>query len=234
MNAHYCGPDRNVTEFAEFGTTTEAIFGPVQSDLSYEKIIAGMSPPYDPGYAFIFANVTPHYTQGRYEEVILHEGFKDFVHTFLIRNPHKMVPSLYRLIIDSFGRDYLSPDRCDYQEFFDLYELIVKRFDTQPIVVDADDILQDPEGMMRLYCEKANLPYDENMTKWEPGMVADWEKCHFRSHIDVAKSSGFIRKEKSDEKCPISDLYYENDVIRKMIDKSFPYYNALYERRLRL
>jgi hypothetical protein len=193
-----------------------------------------MSPPYDPGYAFIFANVTPHYTQGRYEEVILHEGFKDFVHTFLIRNPHKMVPSLYRLIIDSFGRDYLSPDRCDYQEFFDLYELIVKRFDTQPIVVDADDILQDPEGMMRLYCEKANLPYDENMTKWEPGMVADWEKCHFRSHIEVAKSSGFIRKEKSDEKCPISDLYYENDVIRKMIDKSFPYYNALYERRLRL
>ena len=230
--ARYCGPDKTVSEFAEFGVSTEDLFGPLQPKSSYKDIMAEISPLYEKDYAFIFANVTPHFIEGRFEEIIFHAGFKDFVHTFLIRNPHKMVPSLYRVLVDMFGRNYLSVNRCEYQQMFQLHELIVKRLNTQPVIIDADDLLQEPEGIMRLYCEKTNLPYDENMTKWEPGVLPDWEHCHAILHTTIFESSGFIRKEKGDEKCPISDLYYENDLVRRVIDESIPYYSALYERRL--
>ncbi len=208
--ARYCGPDRTISEFAEFGVTTEDVYGPVEPNSSYKEIIAGMSPPYEKDCAFVFANVTPHFIEDRFEEVILYEGFKDFLHTFLIRDPHKMVPSLYQILLDLFGRNYLSPNRGEYQQMLELYDLIVKQFNTSPIVLDADDLLRDPEAMMRSYCEKCNLPYDENMTKWEPGMIPDWEHCHTVLHETVLKSSGFIRKEKDDQKCSISPLYYEN------------------------
>ena len=137
------------------------------------------------------------------------------------------------MLLNIFGRNYLSPNRGEYRQLFQVYE-IVKKLDTKPVVIDADDLLENPEEMMRLYCEQTNLPYDENMTKWEPGMVEDWKKCAQGNHASVVKSSGFIRKQKDDGKYSKSDLYYENDVVRRVTDESLPYYNALYEQRLRL
>ena len=231
-DARYVGPDRTVSEFAEFGVSSEELFGTAQPNPSYKEVIATMSPPYE-GCAFVFANVTPHFVEDRLEQIIFHESFNNFMHTFLIRDPFKMVPSHYLMLLNIFGRNYLSPNRGEYRQLFQVYD-IVKKLDTKPVVIDADDLLENPEEMMRLYCEQTNLPYDENMTKWEPGMVEDWKKCAQGNHAAVIKSSGFIRKQKDDGKYSKSDLYYENDVVRRVTDESLPYYNALYEQRLRL
>ena len=80
--------------------------------------------------------------------------------------------------------------------------MIVKQnMDPHPIVIDADDLLENPRGIMEHYCKETGLPFEEQMLTWEPGEVEGWMTFTY-SHVfkeTVMKSSGFIKpKEKTD------------------------------------
>lgn len=42
------------------------------------------------------------------------------------------------------------------------------------------------------YCKVTNLPFDENMLKWEPGPILDWDVWN-GWHDSALKSSGFTK-----------------------------------------
>jgi len=90
------------------------------------------------------------------------------------------------------------------------------------VVIDADDLLCDPEGIMKKYCAATRLPHKEGMSEWEPKMFPDWEKCSGNGawHHDVAKS-GFVRQAPP----PVDGL---PEVFRVVVDESLPLYEALY------
>ena len=62
-------------------------------------------------------------------------------------------------------------------------------------MVDADDLLDDTEGIMRSYCSAMGLKCKDGMTKWSPGPVADFECFSNGWHDNVFNSSGIYRKE---------------------------------------
>ena len=72
----------------------------------------------------------------------------------------------------------------------ELYEFIKRHIHRNPIVVDADDLLDYPNEILQSYCEAVGLEYEENMTSWEPGPVPEWD-VWAGWHEDALKSSGF-------------------------------------------
>ena len=61
-------------------------------------------------------------------------------------------------------------------------------------IIDSDDLLSNPEGIMRKYCAETGLMYDHKMLNWSPGVVEDWStenKYYKEWHLNAMYSSGF-------------------------------------------
>ena len=99
-----------------------------------------------------------------------------------------------------------------------------------PVVVDADDLLADPDGMMKAYCTATGIQYEENMTTWEPGPVPDWLEfpMDMEWRAEVMQSNGFIQRNKTAAPLP-RDL---PDVVSECIFECQLLYEALYPARL--
>lgn len=105
----------------------------------------------------------------RYDK-FLQDGFKDFTHSFLIRDPQRTVLSLYEALNFDLDQFKEAKERGDIgiTALYDLYQFLHNKMGIKPIVVDVDDVLNDPENMMAAYCRKVGLTYKKGMSKWEP------------------------------------------------------------------
>jgi hypothetical protein len=84
-------------------------------------------------------------------------------HAFLIREPRAMLASLTQVWPDPALEDTGLPQQVE------LFEELRARRGVAPPVVDANDLLADPEGVLRLLCERLGLAFDRAMLSWEPG-----------------------------------------------------------------
>jgi hypothetical protein len=118
-----------------------------------------------------------------------------FHFTFLIRDPHSSIPSYYRCTIppldDLTGFHEFYPDEAGYDElrrFFDYAREsgLVRDKDAalengtgsgetkngnadvpEVCLIDADDLLDDPEGILRAYCASVGLDFHPDMLNWD-------------------------------------------------------------------
>ena len=119
----------------------------------------------------VFTKEHAYYVDGRFD-MLLEEDMKDFIHTFLIRNPVNAVASSYRgfgslEVWSSFHQQKL----LGFRQLRDLYFFVKEKIDPSPVVIDADDLLENPEGMMKAYCQKVGIEFKEGMTRWEAGSM---------------------------------------------------------------
>ncbi|XP_054756651.2 uncharacterized protein LOC129262547 [Lytechinus pictus] len=160
-------------------------------------------------YDFVFAKDFPLELYKRPD--MLPKGYQ---HTFLIRNPVKVFKSLRATLCSSFVIRTLSfgakikrcfaTDGYFFQDMWELYSYLRDHPDYPvPIIMDADDIVDDPEGMIRKYCEIIGIPFNPDILKWEKATLKDlpWEGPRF-FHIanwmvgcykNALNSTGFLR-----------------------------------------
>lgn len=84
-------------------------------------------------------------------------------HCFLIRDP--------RLVIASYAAkwDRISTEDIGIKRQVELFDIIQEATGTTPVVVEAEDILREPEKMLKRLCEKLDLPWSPTMLSWPPG-----------------------------------------------------------------
>ena len=178
-DAYYFGPERQ-SDRCKQQTPDEK--------MTYQTVGKILLKKYD-GIDLVFLKDMAYAIDNHFEE-FLDGDIRSFQHTFLIRNPKKAIPSLYSASVNKqlTGWEYFDPKEGGFKEMFELYRFIAANKDSNPIIVDADDLLEDPEGTMRAYCEGIGVRFDKKMLEWEPGPVPDWEMC-VGWHENVLKSS---------------------------------------------
>jgi hypothetical protein len=142
----------------------------------------------------------------------------DFIHAFLIRAPELMIASYLRkreaAAFADFGLDRQA-------EFFDRE---ADRLGHAPPVVDAGDVLADPEGTLFALCGRLGIPFDPVMLAWPPGRRATdgpWAPHWYQA---VEASTGFGPPE------PLpADLPGE---ARRLAERCRPYYDRLAAHRI--
>lgn len=87
----------------------------------------------------------------------------DLVSCFLIRDPVEMITSLREFLPSPTAADTGLPQQVR------LFESIRQHAGNVPPVIDARDLLNDPEGMLRLLCGRLRVPFDDAMLSWKPG-----------------------------------------------------------------
>ncbi|MAB78001.1 MAG: sulfotransferase family protein [Planctomycetes bacterium] len=91
------------------------------------------------------------------------DWLEGFVQAFLIREPRAMLTSLLEKLDDVRLEDTGLP------QLVELFRRQHAEIGAPPPVVDAKELLLDPEGVLRGLCERLGIPFDSAMLGWEPG-----------------------------------------------------------------
>ena len=90
-------------------------------------------------------------------------AFGDHLHAFLIRAPERVVAS-YRK-----KNELRRAEMLGFAQMRSYFDFECERSGTVPPVVDSDDILADPEGVLIRLCEALGIDWDPAMLAWEEG-----------------------------------------------------------------
>ena len=89
--------------------------------------------------------------------------FAGFTHAFLIRDPARMIASYLR------KREAAAFEDFGLERQAEFFEREADRLGKAPPVVDANDVLADPEGTLSALCAALGIPWDPAMLSWPPG-----------------------------------------------------------------
>ena len=113
------------------------------------------------------------------------EWLGSLTNCFLIRDPAE--------VIASYIKKNDEPTLADvgFVQQAEIFDWVCARSDTVPSVIDARDVLQNPERMLRLLCRAVGVEFDPAMLSWPPGLRETdgvWAKHWYG---EVAQSTGF-------------------------------------------
>jgi len=144
--------------------------------------------------------------------------FEGFAHAFLIREPERMIASYLRkresAAFENFGLDRQA-------EFF---AREADRLGRAPPVVDANDVLANPAGVLSKLCDALGIGWDATMLNWAPGRRetdGPWAPHWYGA---VEKSSGFGKPETGPVELPAE--------AQRLVDRCRPYYQQLAAYRI--
>lgn len=144
--------------------------------------------------------------------------FAGFRHAFLIREPERMIASYLRKREAARFEDFGLEKQAQF------FEREADRLGHAPPVIDANDVLANPSGILSKLCEALEIPWDPAMLSWEPGRRETdgvWAKHWYGA---VERSTGFGESETA----PV-ELSGED---QGLADRMRPYYERLAARKI--
>ncbi|XP_071489791.1 uncharacterized protein [Diadema antillarum] len=181
---------------------------------------------------------------------------KGYRHTFLIRHPLRVFASLRKAVTSSFsdlgllrdsardeatfdiGRDHPLGDgsQMGVRETYELWKYVRENLESDPIVIDGDELLANPAEVLSKYCEAADLPYDKSLLTWDAS-VAVLNKWIIVGDGSLEKLIPFYgRALRSSHFSTPSEIpsrdHVTPDVIR-CTDEVMKYYEEMYQCRLK-
>lgn len=147
--------------------------------------------------------------------------FAGFTHAFLIRDPVRMIASYLR------KREAAAFEDLGLDRQADFFAREADRLGAAPPVVDADDILADPEATLTALCARLGITFDAAMLSWPSGRRATDGPWAPHWYQVVEASTGFSPPEAGADR---NDL---PDQARRLAGQCRPYYDRLAEHRIR-
>jgi hypothetical protein len=116
---------------------------------------------------------------------ISRDWLPDVTNCFLIRDPAK--------VIASYIKKNPEPEVNDlgFVQQAEIFDFVRRQTGSIPPVIDADDVLRDPERMLRLLCDAIGVEFSDAMLSWPPGPRETdgiWAKYWY---AEVERSTGF-------------------------------------------
>ncbi|CAD5126587.1 DgyrCDS14677 [Dimorphilus gyrociliatus] len=126
----------------------------------------------EPSEKYIFIKELAYQLGGRFDALP-----DKFQHTFLIRNPNKTVRSLYSVIRKGEDPTYTSFDKTEagFKQLMELFEHVTKVLGQEPIVIEADDLVNNSVGVVKKYCQMVGMDYKHCMVEWD-GSTTNFKK----------------------------------------------------------
>ena len=109
----------------------------------------------------------------------------DLTNCFLIRDPREVIASYVK------KRDDPALEDLGFMQQLEIFDFVRERTNAIPPIVDAKDVLENPERILRLLCDAVGVDFNESMLSWPPGLRETdgiWAKYWYG---EVARSTSF-------------------------------------------
>jgi len=143
---------------------------------------------------------------------------KNSFNLLLIRNPKQ--------VLISYAKVISQPQLSDIgiKQNFDLYHYL-KENNFHCLILDSNELLKDPEKLLRIICNETGTEFQPSMLKWEAGPKKEdgvWAKYWYEN---VHRSTGFEPFKEKETEMPLH--------LEKIYLESKPYYDFLYQHSLK-
>lgn len=161
-------------------------------------------------------------TDKRYPEALADRRFlaEDAQHTFLIRHPRETIRSYLALSpnarIHEFG----------FEAQYEVYTEVRRLTGRDPLVVDADDLMNRPADTVKAYCAHVGIDFRPHTLSWQPSDRPEWQRFRYW-FTDVAASSGLAGM--PSRRSPDAG---QHPMLGTYLAYHLPFYQKLYQRRL--
>lgn len=147
------------------------------------------------------------------------ESFLSQLHNvFLIRKPSDVITSLIKNLANPVIRD------TGFKREYELFNQL-KDQGLNPLVIDAEELLKNPEKILRIFCDEVGISFEPEMLNWEKGAIpADgiWAKYWYKN---VHKSTGFAPYKPKNEQVPAR--------LTPLLEECNFYYEELFSEAIR-
>jgi hypothetical protein len=91
------------------------------------------------------------------------DWLREVTNCFLIRDPAEVITSYIKKNREPAVED------LGFVQQAEIFDFVQSRTGSVPPVIDADDVLRDPERILRLLCDAIGVAFTDAMLSWEPG-----------------------------------------------------------------
>jgi hypothetical protein len=144
---------------------------------------------------------------------------KGLTHCFLIRDPAQVVNSYTN------SRGVCCAQDIGIIRQAELYKEISQLTGQDIPIIDSNDVLANPKGILSKLCERLHIPFDEAMLVWPAGRRESdgvWASHWYHS---VELSTGFSQQ--------TSKAFELNQAQKEVVEQVGPHFKYLHEKRIR-
>lgn len=175
-----------------------------QGETDWRMVVQNLiSPTWDAGKtpSFFYQKQMTHHLLPEIDR----EWLGSVTNCFLIRDPREVILSYIKRNGDPAAEDLGFPQQAA------IFDRLCQQGVSKPPVIDARDVLRNPERMMRLLCQSLGIEFDSAMLSWPPGLRDSdgvWAKYWYG---DVLKSTSFQPYQEKRESLPgrLAKVYAE-------------------------
>src|SRR5256714_5313849 len=187
-----------------------------QGEIDWRKIIAQVTGPVPGGKRIYYQKQMTHHLLPEIDRAWL----RSVSNCFLIRDPAEVISSYIKKNNDPTLQD------IGFVQQAEIFDWVAEHTGAEPPIIDAHDVLENPEGTLRLLCKAIGAEFAEAMLSWQPGLRETdgiWAK-HW--YPEVANSTGFRKPSQ-----PASESVPER--LQNIYERARACYDQLHEHCLR-
>ena len=184
-------------------------------ETDWQKVVARLTGPVLGGKRILFQKQMTHHLLPEVDR----RWLSQMTNCFLIRDPREVIASYVRKREDTALED------LGFVQQAEIFNLVRSHTKSVPPVVDAKDVLENPERMLRLLCGEVGVEFNKSMLSWPPGLRETdgiWAKYWYG---EVARSTSFKPYRPRPDEVP--------EHLREIQERCGECYERLYEHRLR-
>jgi hypothetical protein len=183
-------------------------------ETDWRKVVAGLTGPVPNGKRIFFQKQMTHHLLPEIDR----DWLQEVTNCVLIRDPREVIASYVK------KRENLALEDLGFVQQVEIFDFVCDRTKSRPPVVDAKDVLENPERTLRLLCAAVGVEFSKSMLSWPPGLLETdgiWAK-HW--YMEVAKTTSFRPYHERTDQIP--------GRLRDIYQRCRECYDGLYQYRL--
>jgi Sulfotransferase domain len=150
-------------------------------ETDWRKIVASLTGPIPNGISIFYQKQMTHHLLPE----VSPDWLREVTNCFLIRDPAEVIASYIKKNREPTVED------VGFVQQAEIFDFVQSQTGSVPTVIDADDVLRDPERMLRLLCDVVGMDFTKAMLSWPPGRRETdgiWAKYWY---AEVERSTSF-------------------------------------------
>jgi len=184
-------------------------------EIDWRKVVALLTGPIPNSRQIFFQKQMTHHLLPEVDR----EWLGAVTNCFLIRDPIEVIASYIKKREDPTLED------LGFTQQAEIFDFVSAHTNSLPPIVDAKDVLQNPERMLRLLCDAVGVEFSRSMLSWPPGLRETDGVWARHWYVEVAKTTSFQPYRAGDYQVP--------GRLRQTYERCRECYQRLYEHRLR-
>jgi Sulfotransferase domain len=183
-------------------------------ETDWRKVVAQLTGPIPKGKRILFQKQMMHHLLPDVDR----QWLDAVTSCFLIRDPREVIASYIK------KRENPALEDLGYVQQTEIFDLVRARAKSLPPILDAKDVLKNPERMLGLLCKAIGVEFSESMLSWPAGFRETdgvWAKHWYG---EVAKTTSFRPYRPRHDEVP--------ERLSKIYERCRDCYERLYEWRL--